>query len=331
MYLGKIVEIAPAEMLYRAPQHPYTVALLASIPSPDPDAVPEPMGEDDPGRAALADRPAERMSIPDALPARPGRRATQEPPLREVATGQQVACHFRSPPRARPPSVSPPPNPISAPERGESMAVQDAGSSTLDVGSLLSDGSHLIGGEWVPSAGGETILVINPATGDAITSVARGAAEDVQAAVDAAAEAFPAWRDTSPTVRAGLMFEWARLCREHGAGPGHARAHGGRPAQLGSAADERDHHVPPPEWRQGDRPDAAERQGRRARVDAARAGTACVRRSSRGTPPGRLFCANVAPAIAMGNTIVVKPAEDAPLCVLLLGQARARGGDSEPV
>ena len=37
MYLGKLVEIAESDELYRAAAHPYTEALLASIPEPDPD------------------------------------------------------------------------------------------------------------------------------------------------------------------------------------------------------------------------------------------------------------------------------------------------------
>ena len=73
MYLGKLVEIGPAESLYREPLHPYTVALLASIPNPDPTAPRAGPTRDDPRRAALADRSPERLPVPDPLPARAGR------------------------------------------------------------------------------------------------------------------------------------------------------------------------------------------------------------------------------------------------------------------
>ena len=70
MYLGKMCEIGPPEALYAAPAHPYTTALLAAIPVPDPDASslddPAPPG----GRAPLADRPAVGLPVPDPL--RPG-------------------------------------------------------------------------------------------------------------------------------------------------------------------------------------------------------------------------------------------------------------------
>ena len=75
------------------PAHPYTEALLASIPDPDPDAAATATGAD--RRAPLAPRPAVGLPVPDPVPLRPGRCApTQEPPLREIAPGHQVACHF---------------------------------------------------------------------------------------------------------------------------------------------------------------------------------------------------------------------------------------------
>jgi oligopeptide transport system ATP-binding protein len=76
MYLGRLCELGPAEALYREPFHPYTVALLASIPSPDPDAPA-------PGRmrpsAAIRPRPWTRPA--DAASARAARaRRSAAPP-----------------------------------------------------------------------------------------------------------------------------------------------------------------------------------------------------------------------------------------------------------
>jgi succinate-semialdehyde dehydrogenase/glutarate-semialdehyde dehydrogenase len=53
---------------------------------------------------------------------------------------------------------------------------------------------NFIDGEWRSGAGGAVDLVVDPATGDVIAEVASSTAADVDAAVDAAARAFPAWR-----------------------------------------------------------------------------------------------------------------------------------------
>jgi oligopeptide/dipeptide ABC transporter ATP-binding protein len=94
MYLGKLAEIGPAEALYREPLHPYTVALLASIPSPDPTA---PKAEAD---KAISGDPPSPIDPPSGCrfrtrcPRAQERCAVEEPELRELRTEHAVACHF---------------------------------------------------------------------------------------------------------------------------------------------------------------------------------------------------------------------------------------------
>jgi peptide/nickel transport system ATP-binding protein len=94
MYLGKLAEIGPAEALYREPLHPYTVALLASIPSPDPAA---PKVEAD---KAISGDPPSPIDPPSGCrfrtrcPRAQERCAVEEPKLRELRTEHAVACHF---------------------------------------------------------------------------------------------------------------------------------------------------------------------------------------------------------------------------------------------
>jgi oligopeptide/dipeptide ABC transporter ATP-binding protein len=92
MYLGRIVETAPAENLFAAPRHPYTRALLAAIPLPDPGV-----------RGAV--RPV-TGDPPSPLNPPPGchfhtrcahatdRCRSEAPTLRPVAPGHQAACHL---------------------------------------------------------------------------------------------------------------------------------------------------------------------------------------------------------------------------------------------
>jgi peptide/nickel transport system ATP-binding protein len=92
MYVGRIVELAETNRLFAMPRHPYTEALLANVPRPDPRArsarivlqgeVPDP-----------ADPPAGCHFHPRCPYARE-RCRSEAPALREVAPGQHVACHF---------------------------------------------------------------------------------------------------------------------------------------------------------------------------------------------------------------------------------------------
>ena len=67
MYLGKLCEVGPGEEVYRQPLHPYTRALLDSVPG---TATARSRDDTHPGRAAVAGPPAERLPVPHPLPAR---------------------------------------------------------------------------------------------------------------------------------------------------------------------------------------------------------------------------------------------------------------------
>ena len=91
MYLGKLCEVAPSDELYRAPMHPYTNVLLASIPVPDPEA-------DRPQVDVVGEPPSPVLPPPGCRfhPRCPNVTevcTTTEPELRELAAGHFVACH----------------------------------------------------------------------------------------------------------------------------------------------------------------------------------------------------------------------------------------------
>jgi acyl-CoA reductase-like NAD-dependent aldehyde dehydrogenase len=206
------------------------------------------------------------------------------------------------------------------------MAVSEqAQAHELDIGQLFPDGCQLVGGEWVASRDSLAIEVLNPATGELLATVPRGGEADVADAVEAAEAAFPAWRDTSPSVRGALMLRWAELCREHA----HEldlleRLEVGRPSWgpspvpgiitfVAGLADKVSGQTLP-----SARPDVL---GMTIREPHGVCGSIIPWNT-----PGPLMANTVAPAVAVGNTAVIKPAEDAPLTPLLMARLAKEAG-----
>src|SRR5690606_28015952 len=186
---------------------------------------------------------------------------------------------------------------------------------------------NLVGGERTASVDGRTSDVIDPTTGEAYATAPVSSAAAVDAAVRAAAEAFPGWRDTTPAERQLAMLRLADAVE--------ARAeefvavesrNTGKPLAL-TAQDE----VPPSI-------DQLRFFAGAARVlEGLSAGeymaghTSWVRREPIGvvgqvTPwnyPLMMAVWKIAPALAAGNAVVLKPSDTAPATTLLLAEAAA--------
>jgi peptide/nickel transport system ATP-binding protein len=94
MYLGRLCEVAPPDDLYDRPTHPYTAALIASIPVPNPEVRPGMVG-----RALSAELPSpidppSGCRFRTRCPRAQERCAQEEPVMREIAANHFVACHF---------------------------------------------------------------------------------------------------------------------------------------------------------------------------------------------------------------------------------------------
>jgi len=95
MYLGRIVELAPAEELYESPKHPYTEALLSAVPVPDPTAKKERLRLE--GDIPNPINPPSGCHFHTRCPMRElPLCSTEKPELKQTSDGHWVACHLRS-------------------------------------------------------------------------------------------------------------------------------------------------------------------------------------------------------------------------------------------
>src|SRR5438477_10142112 len=208
----------------------------------------------------------------------------------------------------------------------------------------VSSYKNIVGGEWVDSASGETMEVVNPATGEAIAEVPSGTKDDADRAVEAAKKALPEWLETTPAERAEVLLKLADLLDEHAEELAELESQNvGKP--LPAARDEMPVSSDNIRFFAG----AARLLDGKATGEYMRGYTSMIRREPVGVVgsiapwnyPLMMAIWKVGPALAAGNCVVLKPSEWTPLTALRLAELAADifpagvfnviTGDGEPV
>jgi 1-pyrroline dehydrogenase len=184
-----------------------------------------------------------------------------------------------------------------------------------------------IGGQWQPAADGETEPVINPATGEPIGQVARGSQEDVERAVRAARKAFDEeWAETTPGERSLLLLKLADAIEADTETLARLESDNvGKP--LGYVPDEISAAVDNLRFFAG----AARVLEGKSAGEYMRGYTSIIRREPLGVVgsiapwnyPLMMAIWKIGPALAAGNTVILKPSELTPLTALRLAELAA--------
>src|SRR5713226_2650180 len=183
----------------------------------------------------------------------------------------------------------------------------------------VSHHQNLVGGEWVDAAGGETMEVLNPATGETIAEVPRASAEDVDRAVQAAKKALPEWLETTPGERAEMLLKLADAIDDNADELAELESRNvGKP--LSYAKDELPVCSDNIRFFAG----AARILEGRSTGEYMRGYTSMIRREPLGVVGGiapwnyplMMAVWKLAPALAAGNVQVLKPSEQTPLSLL---------------
>jgi aldehyde dehydrogenase (NAD+) len=172
---------------------------------------------------------------------------------------------------------------------------------------------HFIGGEWAPGDGPERFDSINPANGKPIASVAQGTVSDIDRAVAAARDALGPWRKLTGHARARFLYAIARGIQKR--------------ARLFAVLETMDNGKPVRESRDLDVPLVARHfyhhAGWAQLIDFELPEYEPVGVVGQIIPwnfPALMLAWKIAPALACGNTVVLKPAEFTPLTALLFAE-----------
>ncbi|MFE7032800.1 gamma-aminobutyraldehyde dehydrogenase [Streptomyces sp. NPDC057621] len=194
----------------------------------------------------------------------------------------------------------------------------------------FADGAQYIAGRPVKGTSGRSHTVVDPATGDDLHTYELAGTDDVDAAVEAAREAFPGWSGATPGERSDAMHRFAAVLAERAEEFAQAESlQCGKPIKL-----TREFDVP------GTIDNTAFFAGAARHLQGQSAGeysgdhTSYVRREPIGVVgsiapwnyPLQMAAWKVLPAIAAGNTIVLKPAELTPFTSLLFAEAATAAG-----
>lgn len=178
---------------------------------------------------------------------------------------------------------------------------------------------HFIDGQFVPSTDGAQFDVLAPATGDKLATVAQGGKPEVDAAVSAARRAHKTWSALSGNARARYLYALARLLQKR--------------ERFFSVLESMDNGKPIRESRDIDIPLAARHfyhhAGWADLIETEYAGYTSVGVCGQIIPwnfPLLMLAWKIAPALAAGNTVVLKPAEYTPLTALAFAELCQEAG-----
>jgi betaine-aldehyde dehydrogenase len=184
-----------------------------------------------------------------------------------------------------------------------------------------------VNGGWVDASDGGTRDVINPATGEVLANVAEGTAEDANRAVEAAATAFETWFDSTPKDRQLALLKLADRVEENAEEIVRLEAlNVGKPASVTMSEE-----IPPIVDNLRFFAGAARTLEGRSAGEYMQGFTSYVRREPIGVAgliapwnyPLMMAIWKIGPALATGNTIVLKPSELTPLTAIKLAELAA--------